>query len=150
MEISAIRQSRSAGKQLNCELNPNAFLARADHRQLAIDRERGGVALDNPLAHEVAYGCAREYDVAKRARALSGERGYALSDGEACSIVLRIARAKAEGGTFSDNTDNVMKTVGIVDEIIASWSASSALPWIAAHRAFRALWFIFAISSEGA
>lgn len=108
-----------AGKELNCELNPNAFLTLADHLQFAIERERGGVILESPLAHEVAYVYAREYEVGKRALGLLSEHGYGLSDGEACSIALHVANAEAEGGTFSDNIANVMKTASIVDEIIA-------------------------------
>lgn len=114
----AIEVIELAGNELNCELNPNAFLTLADHLQFAAERERGGVVLDNPLAHEVAYVYAREYDVAKKALALLREHGYNLSDSEACSIALHIANAEAEGGTFSDNIDNVMRTAGIVDEVI--------------------------------
>lgn len=108
----------TAGKELNCELNPNAFLTLADHLQFALERERGGVVLDNPLAREVAYVYAREYEIGERAIKLLSEHGYALSGGEACSIALHIANAEAEGGTFSDDISNVMKTAHIVDEIV--------------------------------
>ncbi len=107
-----------AGRELNCELNPNAFLTLADHLQFAIERERGGVVMSNPLAEEVAYVYAREYDVAKRALSMLREHGYDLSDGEACPIALHIANAEAEGGAFSDDMDNVMRAVGVVDEVV--------------------------------
>ena len=108
-----------AGKQLNCELNPSAFISLADHLTFSVERERGGIVLDNPLAHEVAYVYAREYDVAKRGLALLAERGFPLSDNEACSIALHIANAEAEGGTFTDSISNVMKTAEVVDEIVS-------------------------------
>lgn len=38
----AIEVIELAGNELNCELNPNAFLTLADHLQFAAERERGG------------------------------------------------------------------------------------------------------------
>lgn len=117
MELS-IEIVEFAGTELNCELNPNAFLTLADHLQFAIERERGGVAIANPLAHEIAYVYAREYEVARRALGILHERGYGLSEGEAYSIALYIANAEPEGGVFTDNIPNVMRTASIVDEVI--------------------------------
>lgn len=108
-----------AGKELSCELNPNAFITLADHIQFSIERARDGIVLDNPLAQEVSYVYAREYEIGKRALALIKERGGVdLPEAEACSIALHIVNAEAEGGTFTDSIDEVMRTAQIVDDIV--------------------------------
>ena len=49
-----------ADKALDCKLAGNLVISLADHLQYAVERTGEGVAIENPLSHEVAFVYPRE------------------------------------------------------------------------------------------
>src|SRR5699024_12585928 len=58
--------AEEARDELDCELNPNLPFILADHLNFAIQRTRQGVALPNPLSHDVTTLSPPTYQIAAR------------------------------------------------------------------------------------
>lgn len=54
-----------AGEALDCSLSPNLLVSLADHIQYAVERQ-GGILIENPLSHEVAFVYPRERELGDR------------------------------------------------------------------------------------
>ena len=115
----AMRITERAREQLKLELNPNLPFTLADHIHFSIERLRDGVIMSNPLATEVPYVFAREYQIGLwGVQQISNRFAVDMPDVEACSIALHIVNAESENGVFSDNLDQVMKYARIIDEVV--------------------------------
>lgn len=109
-----------AEQELSSTLNPNLYLTLADHLQFSAERYARGVVIENPLAGEIPFVYPREYALGKQGLVIMKQHsGYDLPEVEACAIALHIVNAEGDGATFSTNLQSVMKSVEIIDQIIA-------------------------------
>lgn len=106
----------AAGKVLDCALAGNLVVCLADHLQYAIERAGEGIALDNPLAHEVAYVYPRETKIAQACLPKVRDRlDVDLPSCEVTSIALHIVNAEVDGMGSSQDMDLIMKSTVIID-----------------------------------
>lgn len=82
---------------LQTKFDPSFFIALADHLHYAIERNREGVSLQNPLAWEVRKFYPREYEIGKQAlRLIAKDLEVQLSDDEAASVALHFVNAQKD------------------------------------------------------
>lgn len=105
-----------ADKALDCALAGNLVVCLADHLQYAIERTGDGIAIENPLSHEVAFVYPREVELGRRGIELVSERmGVNLPESEITSIALHLVNAEVDGMGSSQDMDLVMKSTVILE-----------------------------------
>lgn len=105
-----------ADKALDCALAGNLVVCLADHLQYALERTGDGIAIENPLSHEVAFVYPREVELGRRGIELVSERmGVNLPESEITSIALHLVNAEVDGMGSSQDMDLVMKSTLILE-----------------------------------
>lgn len=105
-----------ADKALDCALAGNLVVCLADHLQYALERTGDGIAIENPLSHEVAFVYPREVELSRRGIELVSERmGVNLPESEITSIALHLVNAEVDGMGSSQDMDLVMKSTVILE-----------------------------------
>ncbi|WP_276674066.1 PRD domain-containing protein [Collinsella stercoris] len=105
-----------ADKALDCALAGNLVVCLADHLQYALERTGDGIAIENPLSHEVAFMYPREVELGRRGIELVSERmGVNLPESEITSIALHLVNAEVDGMGSSQDMDLVMKSTLILE-----------------------------------
>lgn len=105
-----------ADKALDCALAGNLVVCLADHLQYALERTGDGIAIENPLSHEVAFVYPREVELGRRGIELVSERmGVNLPESEITSITLHLVNAEVDGMGSSQDMDLVMKSTVILE-----------------------------------
>ena len=105
-----------ADKALDCALAGNLVVCLADHLQYALERTGDGIAIENPLSHEVAFVYPREVELGRRGIELVSERmGVNLPESEITSIALHLVNAEVDGMGSSQDMDLVMKSTVIFE-----------------------------------
>lgn len=105
-----------ADKALDCALAGNLVVCLADHLQYALERTGDGIAIENPLSHEVAFVYPREVELGRRGIELVSERtGVNLPESEITSIALHLVNAEVDGMGSSQDIDLVMKSTVILE-----------------------------------
>lgn len=105
-----------ADKALDCALAGNLVACLADHLQYALERTGDGIAIENPLSHEVAFVYPREVELGRRGIELVSERmGVNLPESEITSIALHLVNAEVDGMGSSQDMDLVMKSTVILE-----------------------------------
>lgn len=105
-----------ADKALDCALAGNLVVCLADHLQYALERTGDGIAIENPLSHEVAFAYPREVELGRRGIELVSERmGVNLPESEITSIALHLVNAEVDGMGSSQDMDLVMKSTVILE-----------------------------------
>lgn len=105
-----------ADKALDCALAGNLVVCLADHLQYALGRTGDGIAIENPLSHEVAFVYPREVELGRRGIELVSERmGVNLPESEITSIALHLVNAEVDGMGSSQDMDLVMKSTVILE-----------------------------------
>ena len=105
-----------ADKVLDCALAGNLVVCLADHLQYALERTGDGIAIENPLSHEVAFVYPREVELGRRGIELVSERmGVNLPESEITSIALHLVNAEVDGMGSSQDMDLVMKSTVILE-----------------------------------
>ena len=105
-----------ADKALDCALAGNLVVCLADHLQYALERMGDGIAIENPLSHEVAFVYPREVELGRRGIELVSERmGVNLPESEITSIALHLVNAEVDGMGSSQDMDLVMKSTVILE-----------------------------------
>ena len=95
-------------------LDDGLVLALADHISLAVERERRGVTLANPMLFEISHLYRAEYALAERAAGVIEERlGVAVGEEEVGFITLHIVNA-----TMSEREDRLILSVALIKEIL--------------------------------
>lgn len=106
-----------AGEALDCSLSPNLLVSLADHIQYAVERQ-GGILIENPLSHEVAFVYPRERELGDRGLAIVAARtGVELPSCEATSIALHLVNAEVDGMGSAEDMDLVMKSTVALERI---------------------------------
>ena len=99
---------------LQTKFDPSFFIALADHLHYAIERNREGVSLQNPLAWEVRKFYPREYEIGKQAlRLIAKDLEVQLSDDEAASVALHFVNAQKDAGLHEKDRQMTQIVVGI-------------------------------------
>lgn len=107
-----------AGETLDCSLSPNLLVSLADHIQYAVERQGGGILIENPLSHEVAFVYPRERELGDRGLAIVAARtGVELPSCEATSIALHLVNAEVDGMGSAEDMDLVMKSTVALERI---------------------------------
>lgn len=105
-----------ADKALDCKLAGNLVISLADHLQYAVERAGEGVAIENPLSHEVAFVYPREAELGRRGIEVVRERlGVELPESEVTSIALHLVNAEVDGMGSAQDMDLVMKSTVILE-----------------------------------
>lgn len=105
-----------ADKALDCALAGNLVVCLADHLQYVLERTGDGIAIENPLSHEVAFVYPREVELGRRGIELVSERtGVNLPESEITSIALHLVNAEVDGMGSSQDMDLVMKSTVILE-----------------------------------
>lgn len=105
-----------ADKALDCALAGNLVVCLADHLQYALEHTGDGIAIENPLSHEVAFVYPREVELGRRGIELVSERmGVNLPESEITSIALHLVNAEVDGMGSSQDMDLVMKSTVILE-----------------------------------
>lgn len=105
-----------ADKALDCKLAGNLVISLADHLQYAVERAGEGVAIENPLSHEVAFVYPRETELGRRGIEVVRERlGVELPESEVTSIALHLVNAEVDGMGSAQDMDLVMKSTVILE-----------------------------------
>lgn len=105
-----------ADEALDCKLAGNLVISLADHLQYAIERTGEGIAIENPLAHEVAFVYPRETKLGRRGIEVVRDRlGVMLPESEVTSIALHLVNAEVDGMGSAQDMDLVMKSAVILD-----------------------------------
>lgn len=105
-----------ADKALDCKLAGNFVISLADHLQYAVERAGEGVAIENPLSHEVAFVYPRETELGHRGVEIVLDRlGVELPESEVTSIALHLVNAEVDGMGSAQDMDLVMKSTVILE-----------------------------------
>lgn len=105
-----------ADKALDCALAGNLVVCLADHLRYALERTGDGIAIENPLSHEVAFVYPREVELGRRGIELVSEHmGVNLPESEITSIALHLVNAEVDGMGSSQDMDLVMKSTVILE-----------------------------------
>lgn len=105
-----------ADKALDCKLAGNLVISLADHLQYAVERAGEGVAIENPLSHEVAFVYPRETELGHRGVEIVLDRlGVELPESEVTSIALHLVNAEVDGMGSAQDMDLVMKSTVILE-----------------------------------
>lgn len=105
-----------ADKALDCALASNLVVCLADHLQYALERTGDGIAIENPLSHEVAFVYPREVELGRRGIEIVLDRlGVKLPESEVTSIALHLVNAEVDGMGSVQDMDLVMKSTVIVE-----------------------------------
>ena len=105
-----------ADKALDCKLAGNLVISLADHLQYAVERAGEGVAIENPLSHEVAFVYPRETELGHRGVEIVLDRlGVELPESEVTSIALHLVNAEVDGMGSAQEMDLVMKSTVILE-----------------------------------
>lgn len=105
-----------ADKALDCALADNLVVCLADHLQYALERTGDGIAIENPLSHEVAFVYPREVELGRRGIEIVLDRlGVKLPESEVTSIALHLVNAEVDGMGSVQDMDLVMKSTVILE-----------------------------------
>lgn len=105
-----------ADKALDCKLAGNLVISLADHLQYAVECAGEGVAIENPLSHEVAFVYPRETELGHRGVEIVLDRlGVELPESEVTSIALHLVNAEVDGMGSAQDMDLVMKSTVILE-----------------------------------
>ncbi|ATZ95715.1 MULTISPECIES: BglG family transcription antiterminator LicT [Dickeya] len=100
-------------KQLQQKLSEGIYVTLADHLAFALQCQRNGTLIQNPLHWEVRHFYKQEYAVAEQALALIRETlGVTLPEDEACSIALHIVNAE-----LGDNIGNMKQITQLIYQV---------------------------------
>ena len=104
-----------AEEQLQQNFESHVYITLGDHLHFALEREREGTILTNPLAWDVRRLYKEEYNLGVQALDIIEERtGMRLSDTEASSIALHLINAQKEGHRM----EQTLKAVKVVQDIL--------------------------------
>lgn len=93
-----------AQDSLQEEFDIALYIALADHLHYAIERNRQGLHLQNPLAWEVRKFFSEEFQIGKDAlQLIQTKLGVCLDDSEAASIALHLINARKDGKLVQKN-----------------------------------------------
>ncbi|ACT05626.1 transcriptional antiterminator, BglG [Dickeya chrysanthemi Ech1591] len=99
--------------QLPQKLSEGIYVTLADHLAFALQCQRNGTVIQNPLQWEVRHFYKQEFAVAEQALALIREAlGVALPNDEACSIALHIVNAE-----LGDNIGNMKQITQLIYQV---------------------------------
>lgn len=112
-----------AEKELGIKPEGNLYIAVADHLNFAIERQKEGLSIQNPLIWEVKKFYPNEYEVGLFAiKQIKQIIGTTLPDSEAASIALHLVNARKEG-SYMEHTIKMTKIVHDILGIVRHYFA---------------------------
>lgn len=116
-EIEAILQVISRAEAVLAQSFELPFyLALADHLHYAIERQREGLTLGNPLAWEIRKFYPVEFDLGKETLAIVADKvGVELEEDEAASLALHFVNAQRDNGLVTKNQKITQLVMAILD-----------------------------------
>lgn len=80
----------------NSSVSPNLVFTLSDHVNFAIEREKKGILIENPLYYEIQHLYEMEYEIGLKAiKLIHKDLNIRLSKGEASNIALHLINAKS-------------------------------------------------------
>lgn len=104
-----------AERKLEQSFQSSLYITLADHLHFAIERQRAGIELTNPLAWEIRKFYKNEYRIGVEALELVREKiAIQLAQDEASSIALHIVNAQKQGQLI----EQTMRIIKVVQDIL--------------------------------
>lgn len=104
-----------AEKELEQSFQSSLYITLADHLHFAIERQKAGVTLTNPLAWEIRKFYKNEYKIGLRALEIVKQKlAIELAQEEASSIALHIVNAQKQGQLI----EQTMRIITVVQDIL--------------------------------
>lgn len=95
-------------------IDDGILIALADHINLSLEREKRGIALDNPLLVEIKQYYKREFALAQRAAGIIHDHlGFWVSEEETGFIALHIVNA-----TMNERQDRLIRSIEMIKAIL--------------------------------
>lgn len=112
-------------RESKAPIDDNVLIALTDHISMALERERTGVACDNPLLFEIKRFYGREFALALKAREIvRGHLGIEISEAEVGFIALHIVNA-----TMKQRADHLMLSIKMINGILDTVSETFGLTY---------------------
>lgn len=112
-------------RESKAPIDDNVLIALTDHISMALERERTGVACDNPLLFEIKRFYGREFELALKAREIvRGHLGIEISEAEVGFIALHIVNA-----TMKQRADHLMLSIKMINGILDTVSETFGLTY---------------------
>lgn len=112
-------------RESKAPIDDNVLIALTDHISMALERERTGVACDNPLLFEIKRFYGREFELALKAREIvRGHLGIEISEAEVGFIALHIVNA-----TMKQRADHLMLSIKMINGILNTVSETFGLTY---------------------
>ena len=112
-------------RESKAPIDDNVLIALTDHISMALERERTGVACDNPLLFEIKRFYKDEFALALKAREIiRAHLGIEVSEGEVGFIALHIVNA-----TMKQRTDHLMLSIKMINGILDTVSETFGLTY---------------------
>lgn len=108
-----------ARMELETKLSPNLAFTLADHLQFAIQRQREGIQIQNPLSHDIAFVYPTELRIARTGVAMVNHRvkDANLPEEEAGAIALHLVNGEIGGAGDQSTIDLVMQSARIMTKV---------------------------------
>lgn len=104
-----------AEKELEQSFQSSLYITLADHLHFAIERQKAGLTLTNPLAWEIRKFYKNEYKIGLRALEIVKQKlAIELAQEEASSIALHIVNAQKQGQLI----EQTMRIITVVQDIL--------------------------------
>ena len=105
-------------RQAGCQVRESLLLTLTDHIASAVDREREGIVLENPLLPDIRQLYPRPYALAEKAAAvIAAHTGVAVSENEVGFIALHIVSASTDdSGSLLEITHIIQKILTLVEQ----------------------------------
>ena len=102
-------------RESSLEISDSILIALADHISLAVDRERRGATLANPMVFELKHLYRTEFALAERAAdIIERELGVRVSEEEVGFITLHIVNA-----TVTQSSQQLLNCMAMIKDILA-------------------------------
>ncbi len=105
-------------RQAGCQVRENLLLTLTDHIASAVERERQGIVLENPLLSDIRQLYPRPYALAEKAAAvIAAHTGVTVSENEVGFIALHIVSANTDdSGSLLEITHIIQKILTLVEQ----------------------------------
>lgn len=115
----SIRILELAQKEIEANFNENLVFTLADHINFAIEREKKGIKIKNPLQFDIEYMYPKEMNIGYSAiRIIQKELGINFSRSEAANIAMHLINSEESYGESkrNDNCDVIEEITKIVEK----------------------------------
>lgn len=117
--LAATEIAELAQSELGCSLNPNLAFTLADHIQFAISRTTESIAIENPLASEIAAVYPRETAIGHRGVEIAHRYcGVQIPSTEAYAIAMHLVNGEMQNAGSMGDMSLVMESTELIERLM--------------------------------